>query len=229
VTTVRPSVLLASGPLRRPAPTLCPGGHWAPCLQPCLPASALSAARAPSPAPSVGRSAPAPGDPGRPPSCRQAWRWAFGSSNSSAPPLSPLPKKSLDLERELHHSPGMRKVDGLLLECTRCQQMLPRGRFRWRAGSRTVKRSWCRECEKPARAAVAARRRERVVGSYTADDVRALGNAQKWECATWYCRRPLTIVGYHVDHKVALAKGGMNVAANLQLLCPRCNLRKGAK
>lgn len=120
-----------------------------------------------------------------------------------------------------------RKVDGLLLECTRCLRMLPRGRFRWRAGSRDVKRSWCRECEKPARAAVAARRRAGVVGTYTRQDVVDLYYRQEGRCVR--CARSLEVLGYHVDHVKPLAKGGYNVAANLQLLCPKCNLRKGAK
>lgn len=34
---------------------------------------------------------------------------------------------------------------------------------------------------------------------------------------------------YHIDHIVALARGGANEVANLQLLCPRCNLKKGAR
>ena len=35
--------------------------------------------------------------------------------------------------------------------------------------------------------------------------------------------------GYHVDHIQPLALGGSNDKANLQLLCPTCNLRKSAK
>jgi 5-methylcytosine-specific restriction endonuclease McrA len=31
----------------------------------------------------------------------------------------------------------------------------------------------------------------------------------------------------HVDHRVALARGGDNHPSNLQALCRRCNLRKG--
>ena len=119
----------------------------------------------------------------------------------------------------------MRRVEGLLLECTRCKRMLPRGRFHLRAGSRVERRAHCRECVKPARAAVAARRRKRVVGRYTAQDVRDLGVRQGGRCAG--CGRDLRVVGYHVDHVVPLARGGLNVVGNLQLLCPGCNLRKG--
>ena len=35
--------------------------------------------------------------------------------------------------------------------------------------------------------------------------------------------------GYHVDHIRALADGGANDRTNLQLLCPTCNIKKGAR
>ncbi len=89
-------------------------------------------------------------------------------------------------------------------------------------------RSHCRECSKPGRAAVAATRRKRVVGKYTAADVRVLFVMQGGVCANVRCRKLLGVVGYHVDHVKAISRGGLNVFTNLQLLCPRCNLRKGA-
>jgi 5-methylcytosine-specific restriction endonuclease McrA len=36
-------------------------------------------------------------------------------------------------------------------------------------------------------------------------------------------------VDYHIDHRVALARGGRHEAGNLQLLRPACNLSKGAR
>lgn len=36
-------------------------------------------------------------------------------------------------------------------------------------------------------------------------------------------------VGLHVDHIVAIKNGGKTVASNLQVLCDKCNYRKGAK
>lgn len=124
-----------------------------------------------------------------------------------------------------------RKVDGLLLECRKCGQMLPRGRFHrsgkggLTAGGRW--RAWCKQCMRPHRAAVAARRRSRVVGTYTGEDVSRLAVRQGYMCGV--CRRDLRVVGYHVDHVVPIAKGGLNVVSNLQLLCARCNLSKGAR
>ena len=85
----------------------------------------------------------------------------------------------------------------------------------------------CRECAKPGVAAAAALRRERARGRgrYTAGDVRAIGERQGWMCACG-CQRSLRVFGYHVDHVVSLKRGGLNVASNLQLLAPKCNLVK---
>ena len=126
-----------------------------------------------------------------------------------------------------------RKIDGLLVECHGCKKMLPRGQFRRRTrvcrdGVRRVElRPRCRSCEKPEKAALAAVRRSRVVGRYTAADVRELAVSQRYRCVG--CTRDLRVVGYHVDHVVPLARGGLNVRGNIQLLCPRCNLRKGVR
>jgi 5-methylcytosine-specific restriction endonuclease McrA len=124
-----------------------------------------------------------------------------------------------------------RRAEGLLLECTKCHRMLPRGRFQARrarvAGGDLGRKSWCRECEGPYRAVRAARRRERVVGSYGAGDVVQLYRLQGGRCVM--CGRDLRVTGYHVDHVVPLARGGLNVKENLQLLCPKDNLRKGSK
>lgn len=70
------------------------------------------------------------------------------------------------------------------------------------------------------------RARERnAEGTFTRDDVKALLLLQKKTCIV--CRQHLT--EYHVDHKVPLHRGGTNDPSNLQILCPTCNVRKGAK
>lgn len=113
----------------------------------------------------------------------------------------------------------------LLRWCPTCGRARPRGWFRRDASGRDARHWQCKECEGPGKAARAAVRRERAVGRYVAGDVKRLWYAQGGLCAL--CRRVL-VRGYHVDHKVALARGGTNTAANLQLLCAPCNLRKGA-
>lgn len=50
---------------------------------------------------------------------------------------------------------------------------------------------------------------------------------QRWLCACG-CGRSLYL-GYHIDHVVPIARGGAHELANLQLLAPICNLRKGAR
>lgn len=69
-------------------------------------------------------------------------------------------------------------------------------------------------------------RKRNAPGVHTAEDVQRLYEAQHWVCAA--CPAALAD-GYHVDHIMPLALGGSNGPENLQLLCPPCNLSKGAK
>lgn len=64
-------------------------------------------------------------------------------------------------------------------------------------------------------------------GSYTAKDVADIRNTQKGRCV--YCRCLLANSGEHIDHIVAVSRGGTNDKSNIQLLCPSCNMSKGAK
>lgn len=48
---------------------------------------------------------------------------------------------------------------------------------------------------------------------------------QKEKCAN--CGNK--VVDYHVDHIEPISRGGSNDIENLQILCPQCNLKKGAK
>jgi 5-methylcytosine-specific restriction endonuclease McrA len=77
-----------------------------------------------------------------------------------------------------------------------------------------------------ARNAKSHARRIKAPGTYTADDVKALMALQRGLCVA--CHTNIRS-RYHVDHVVALARGGTNDRGNLQLLCPRCNLQKQAK
>ena len=71
------------------------------------------------------------------------------------------------------------------------------------------------------------RSRERgAFGRYSGKDVKRLFERQLGKCPG--CRGNLAL-GYHIDHVIPLASGGSNLASNIQLLCPTCNIRKGAK
>ncbi|MFV0916102.1 HNH endonuclease [Ralstonia pseudosolanacearum] len=69
-------------------------------------------------------------------------------------------------------------------------------------------------------------RKKGAQGSHTGEDIKRLYVLQKGRCTC--CRKRLE-KGYHVDHIQALSKGGSNDWLNLQLLCPRCNIRKKDK
>lgn len=77
-----------------------------------------------------------------------------------------------------------------------------------------------------ASAAVRKARLLASTGTYTYRDVISLYAMQKGRCAALWCAADLSVC-YHVDHVVALARGGSNEPNNLQLLCPACNLSKG--
>jgi len=63
-------------------------------------------------------------------------------------------------------------------------------------------------------------------GKHTAKDIKALFTLQKGRCIC--CRESLKS-GYHVDHIYPIINGGANGKNDIQLLCPTCNLSKGAK
>jgi 5-methylcytosine-specific restriction endonuclease McrA len=60
-------------------------------------------------------------------------------------------------------------------------------------------------------------------GKHTNEDIVRIRKAQKDRCAL--CRVNLKGAG-HVDHIIAVSKGGSNWPKNLQMLCVRCNCRK---
>lgn len=68
-------------------------------------------------------------------------------------------------------------------------------------------------------------RRRSADGKFTPQDIEKLKELQRNRCAC--CRDKLK--EFHIDHRVALARGGSNDPSNLQLLCPPCNMRKHAK
>jgi len=64
-------------------------------------------------------------------------------------------------------------------------------------------------------------------GNHGIQDIKRILKLQKATCAA--CYKKFSDNEYHVDHIVPLALGGSNWASNLQLLCPPCNMSKGAK
>lgn len=77
------------------------------------------------------------------------------------------------------------------------------------------------------RAAIRHNRRakEKGTGRLSSDIVHKLMSIQTGKCR--YCEASLD--KFHVDHIMPLALGGTNTDNNVQLLCPKCNLRKAAK
>lgn len=86
-------------------------------------------------------------------------------------------------------------------------------------------RKWRANNSERVRATVA--NRKSAQGHHTADDIKRLLIEQRRHCAA--CNADLNKTGYHVDHIQPLARGGTNWPDNLQILCPHCNLSKGAK
>lgn len=67
------------------------------------------------------------------------------------------------------------------------------------------------------------RRLDGAGGRHTVEDIKKILKLQRGRCA--YCRRRLRD-DYHVDHIIAVTRGGANDRSNLQILCPTCNHRK---
>lgn len=62
-----------------------------------------------------------------------------------------------------------------------------------------------------------------VGGTYTEADVMLQLKGQNGKC--WWCSK--SIVGaYHVDHRIALSRGGTNWPSNICISCPDCNQSK---
>jgi 5-methylcytosine-specific restriction endonuclease McrA len=105
-------------------------------------------------------------------------------------------------------------------------RMLPRGWFARNGRGEGSRHAHCRGCRKEAFAAAAARRRGAGVAKIPAGWVKRLWQAQRGLCAL--CRAWLG-PRFHVDHRIAVSRGGRHELGNLQLCCPRCNLRKSNK
>lgn len=81
----------------------------------------------------------------------------------------------------------------------------------------------CREIRRNRKARIRG-----AEGKHTKEDIADIFRLQKGKCAHPWCRVNLG-EDFHVDHIVAIARGGSNDRRNLQILCQLCNLKKGPK
>ncbi len=105
----------------------------------------------------------------------------------------------------------------------------------WRKNNRDAHRSMIKQWElknpnKVKEKSIRSRnaRRARIAntnGRLSKNIVSSLMMAQNGQCV--YCRSKFG--KYHLDHIIPLALGGANIDSNVQLLCPSCNMSKGAK
>jgi len=83
-------------------------------------------------------------------------------------------------------------------------------------------------CEKDLLRCQERRARKRANGGRLSPGITGkLMQLQRGRCAI--CEGDLSVVGKHLDHIVPLAAGGVHEDHNIQLLCPSCNHRKGAR
>lgn len=69
-------------------------------------------------------------------------------------------------------------------------------------------------------------RRAKKTGRLPKGTVKSLLEFQGYKCV--YCKCDIS-AKYHMDHIIPLAKDGKHKPSNIQILCPSCNVRKGAK
>lgn len=99
----------------------------------------------------------------------------------------------------------------------------------WREANRdrmqVVRAAWKKANADRIRVHNATRRaRSRSSGRLSPNIVPLLMAKQSARCAACACE----LVEFHLDHILPLALGGSHTDDNVQLLCPPCNLRKGA-
>lgn len=68
-----------------------------------------------------------------------------------------------------------------------------------------------------------AKRRSRLSGKFDISDVNLKYEQQKGKC--YWCKSALNNK-YHIDHIIAISKGGLNTASNICCACSNCNLKK---
>lgn len=95
-------------------------------------------------------------------------------------------------------------------------------RRRWEKRKRASDPAWVEQERKRVRARQAR-------GRWTKVQVAMQLARQNLRCAKCNCHLLEPEIKYHCDHILPLSLGGDTTPANLQILCPTCNLSKGAK
>lgn len=108
------------------------------------------------------------------------------------------------------------------------EEKLARRKESWKKSYEKKKLERPQECVLQTKIKHSRRRAKKVSsgGSFTKQQVLGLLESQKFLCVV--CKTDIKNK-YHADHVVPLAAGGSNDILNIQLLCPSCNLSKGAK
>ena len=108
----------------------------------------------------------------------------------------------------------------------------------WAENNRDRLRALARQWQKANPAKVNERNRGRyarkrgLLGTVTKGITEVLIQNQGYRCSAPGCRKRIGKKAkrdYHLDHIIAIAAGGLHDDANLQVLCVKCNLQKGAK
>jgi 5-methylcytosine-specific restriction endonuclease McrA len=107
------------------------------------------------------------------------------------------------------------------------QEWRDKHREKWRVANNERSRRFAQRRPDRVREIKNANRAKRKAapGKLSYGIIPALRRVQRNQCA--YCQAPLG--PYHVDHIHPLSRGGTHTDENIQLLCPRCNLKKSNK
>lgn len=154
--------------------------------------------------------------------CQLARLRAYKASQRAARGAIPRPKT--DEERDERRRSALRRYAEKHPERLKDSQQKYRenNRRKWLES----KRKWSKANLDLLRDKSARRRAKTNGGRLSRGIAQKLLRLQKGRCVA--CSADIRS-GYQIDHIVPIALGGSHVDSNIQLLCPRCNRKKGAK